>query len=176
MQVICGDDLRILSANARYPGSVHDSHVFESSRVKLQVQQLHNQNSNTWLWGDSAYAIKPYMIVPFRLPRTNQQRQFNKIHKIVRHKIERCFGVLKGRWRSLTKARALNYTHENAFYIIYSAIVCHNFLIAHNVPILNSELYEEEPDYNQHIPNRGVEDDEGRQMLMNYILENNIHY
>jgi hypothetical protein len=47
-------DLKILSVNARYPGSVHDSAVYMMSAVKRILHQRYaDGDRSTWLLGDS---------------------------------------------------------------------------------------------------------------------------
>lgn len=122
-QIICDGNLKILNCNARYPGSCHDSHIFESSRAFTQIQHIHNENNQSWILGDSAYASKPYMVVPYRNPRSEIEKRFNEFISKIRVKVERCIGLLKGRWRCLTRARGLHYNHETASHIIYATII-----------------------------------------------------
>jgi hypothetical protein len=51
-QVICDSDLNILSINARFPGSVHDSAIWMMSGVKQILRNNYaNGDRSTWLLG-----------------------------------------------------------------------------------------------------------------------------
>ncbi len=57
------------------------------------------------LLGDSAFALKPWLMKPFIFSEEapEDQRLFNKRHSRARRVIENVFGRLKGRWRRLYK-------------------------------------------------------------------------
>jgi hypothetical protein len=56
-------DLKILSVNARYPASVHDSAVYMMSAVKRVLHQRYaDGDRSTWLLGDSGYPLEPYLL------------------------------------------------------------------------------------------------------------------
>lgn len=48
---ICDLNMRILNINARYPGSTHDSHIWDGSKVLPVIKQLNSQDNKTWLLG-----------------------------------------------------------------------------------------------------------------------------
>lgn len=179
VQIINDFDLCILNVNARYPGSCHDSHIFESSLAVDVMKNLSAADNQTWLLGDSAYQLQNFIMTPFRQPNNPNEVLFNKVHSKIRNAAERCIGVLKGRFRCLTKARALHYEHKWAGYIIYGVCVCHNFLIKHKYPIQDVDIYDEETeipadnDGDHQIHDR--DGSENRQFLMNYIIDNNIN-
>lgn len=93
--------MRFLNANARYPGSTHDSLIWRSSSIQPLVKELHRNNNETWILGDSGYPNQNFMVVPHRVNAnlSDDQTFFNDIHSKIRCLIERAFGVLKGRWR-----------------------------------------------------------------------------
>lgn len=172
VQIICDNDLIILNCNARYPGSCHDSHVFESSLPLRIISNLNASNKINWLIGDNGYALKDYMVTPFKRPNNPQEEHFNMVHKKIRSKVERCIGVLKGRFRCLIKDRALHYSHKRAAYIIYAACVCHNILMQNKVPINENEIIVDEDD---DAPiNSNNTRSFGRSYLLQYVTQNNI--
>lgn len=68
-----------------------------------------------YVLGDSAYPLLPFLLTP----KLNQVEgspgaKYTNHHVQTRIAIERCFGVLKGRWRCLRKERALHYTPQFA--------------------------------------------------------------
>ena len=49
------------------------------------------------LLGDSAYALRRYMLTPISSPETPAEEKFNKSLTITRARVEHTFGVLKNR-------------------------------------------------------------------------------
>lgn len=64
---------------------------------------------------------------------SDAEEKYNRHHRKARNCIERCFGVLKSRFRCLSKERVLMYSPVLAGKIIISCIVLHNFLIENHV-------------------------------------------
>lgn len=135
VQIICDCDLLILSANARYPGSSHDSYVWKSSKACAHMMNEYDLNSESGLWllGDSGYPLQPWLMTPYMGPGTNQEQHYNKVHAQTRSKVERCIGVLKTRFRCLLGERKLRYNPERVAKIILSCVVLHNFMIIRKV-------------------------------------------
>lgn len=80
--------------------------------------------------GDSGYALEPWMMTPYRSAQEgSRESKFNQIHAKCRNIIERCIGVLKGRFRCL---RALHYAPEKAAQIINVCCMLHNVCIKYN--------------------------------------------
>ncbi|KAJ8913397.1 hypothetical protein NQ315_008790, partial [Exocentrus adspersus] len=66
VQIICQAELKILAINARFPGSVHDSAIWESSVAKQELHRIHNRgHNNCWLIGDSGYPAQPWLLTQF---------------------------------------------------------------------------------------------------------------
>lgn len=85
--------------------------------------------------------MEPFLKTPYRNPRDgSSEEHFNTIHSKCRCTIERCFGVLKGRWRCLLKARELNYEPVKVAKIINVCCMLHNWCIKYNVQ-LDEELF-----------------------------------
>lgn len=59
VQAVCDADLRILSIDARWPGSTHDSTVFNASLLRVRFEE--GEFNNCFLLGDSAYRSTNYM-------------------------------------------------------------------------------------------------------------------
>ncbi|XP_064424064.1 putative nuclease HARBI1 [Latimeria chalumnae] len=51
--------------------------------------------------GDRAYPLRPWLLTPYLHPRGRGQHRYNREHTRARNVIERCFGVLKMRFRCL---------------------------------------------------------------------------
>ncbi|XP_036328564.1 putative nuclease HARBI1 [Rhagoletis pomonella] len=145
--VVCDHTMKIRYINAKNPGATHDSMVFHMSSLKAHLeQQHHNGIRNTWLLGDAGYALKPYLMTPFRNSEEGSpQRTYNKQHAKARNIIERTIGVLKNRFRCLLQARALHYTPKKATQIINVCAALHNICQFYNVEIPDGEEFSNEP-------------------------------
>lgn len=98
----------------------------------------------SWLIGDSGYPLSPWLMTPIPdAPEHTPEARYTKKHCRARNVIERCFGVLKQKFRCLLKHRVLHYSHRMAGLIIYSAAVLHNLCIDHNY---NEELEDDVED------------------------------
>lgn len=72
--------MTFLNVNARYPGSSHDSHIWKSSNILPLLRSLYNEDQQSWLLGDSGYALNNFMVVPVKNPISLQDKLFNKVH------------------------------------------------------------------------------------------------
>ena len=79
-----------------------------------------------------------------------EDETYNVAHRKARNCVERCIGVLKGRFRILGKDRILRYTPQRAGLIINVCAVLHNILVKSKVPIDEGQIedIDEEPENN----------------------------
>lgn len=138
---ICDSDLKILNVCAKFPGSVHDSHIWRLSLVQDVLKHLHSVGKTSYfLLSDSGYGLKPWLMTPIYEPRENSpESRYNKWFCTTRSIIERCNGVLKMRFRCLLKHRVLHYSPEKAASIINACVILHNICIQNNLPLLNTD-------------------------------------
>lgn len=134
-QIICDSNLKILSMNARYPGSVHDAAIWTMSDVGLEVRRRYqNGERNSWLLGDSAYPLLPYLLTPIiGADPEEAEGRYTAFHCRARNTVERCFGVLKGRFRCLHPDRVLHYSPVFVPQIIYACAILHNIMRDANI-------------------------------------------
>ncbi|KAK9708080.1 DDE superfamily endonuclease [Popillia japonica] len=102
VQMICDDNLRILNCNVRFPGSVHDSAIWLLSAVRRHLLQKFTRNEldSSWLIGDSGYGLQPWLLTPIENANPDSpEGRYTAQHIAARNNIERCFGVLKQRFR-----------------------------------------------------------------------------
>lgn len=82
-------------------------------------------------------------MTPIAEPASNAEELYNIAHKKTRATVERCIGLLKSRFRCLSKERVLFYSPQKSGIIIYACIVLHNHLISARVPF-NERIEESE--------------------------------
>jgi len=95
VQAICDHDLILTNVVARWPGSTHDSRIFENSNICARLERREIQGI---LIGDNGYPLGPYLITPLLTCTTREQRHFNYALCNARVKIENVFGIWKRRF------------------------------------------------------------------------------
>ena len=154
VQGVCGPNLEIQNIVARWPGSVHDSRIFDNSRLCAQFE--HGQ-INGLLLGDSGYACRPYLLTPLLAPRTHPERRYNVAHIRTRNTVERTFGVLKRMFPCLKMS--LRTKLSTTLTIIVATAVLYNFVRGREDPIPDEEESEnddEDDDEALHHPVMGL--------------------
>lgn len=87
--------------------------------------------------GDSGYPLEPWLLTPLTNATTQSEQAYNTAHMKTRAVIERCFGLLKSRFRCLDRsAGTLLYTPEKTCQLITAAAVLHNFCVSRRLPAL----------------------------------------
>ncbi|KAF9420672.1 hypothetical protein HW555_003219 [Spodoptera exigua] len=122
--VVCDADLKIMDIVTRWRGSVHDSRIFRECRLK---QRFEAGAFSGILLGDSGYPCTPYLFTPLLNPTTPQEERYNRSHIRTRNTVERCFGLLKQRFRCLL--RGMFGDIETAKKTIVACAVLHNIAI-----------------------------------------------
>ena len=129
MQAVCDSECTFLDIFVGYPGSVHDSRVLRNS--PMYVQRLYPPEGYCIL-GDGGYPCLSdpiALVTPYREPVRNPvERRFNRHHARARSVIERAFGIMKARWRSLF-FKALEVHPFFAVKVIACCAILHNFCI-----------------------------------------------
>ena len=101
VQGICTHDLKFSNIVARWPGATHDAFIWSNCYLKAKMERgLYNGG---YLLGDSAYALRRYLMTPVSRPADAADRRYNVHHRRLRSLIERTFGRWKNRWRCLHK-------------------------------------------------------------------------
>ncbi|XP_049918285.1 putative nuclease HARBI1 [Epinephelus moara] len=120
VQMTCDPNCLITSVDARWPGSVHDSRVFNESTLCRRLQQ---GDFSGVLLGDRGYALQPYLMTPYPEPDPGPQALYNRAHNSTRARIEQTFGLLKARFACL---RQLRVAPDRACKIVAACCVLHN--------------------------------------------------
>lgn len=176
--------MKILSVNSKYPGSTHDSFIWNNCNVLPAMQELsrtypgnyyllgkHKNFFQTFFFsifvyakGDSGYALRPWMLTPIRDPANGSpEENYNDCQMSTRNIIERVNGVLKMRFRCLLKHRVLHYKPQTAAKIINTCCALHNLCVENNLPIPDEEdadffdgIFNDMPLENE-VPNNNAE-------------------
>ncbi|KAK9728405.1 DDE superfamily endonuclease [Popillia japonica] len=125
IQVVAGPRCEILDIVIRWPGSAHDSRIFNNSAVHMRFEQ---GLLNGLLLGDSAYQQTMYLFTPVPNPITRAEILYNSAHIRTRNVVERTFGIWKSRFRCLSSC--LQYKLQNTTRIIAATAVLHNIAIS----------------------------------------------
>lgn len=127
---MCDNKCSFIHCYAGNVGSVHDQRVFRLSEVKNYLDDPTKFPSNTHLIGDAAYTLHEHLLVPYRDNGhlTQKQKNFNFCHSSARMAIERSFGFLKGRFRSLLTTLDMKRVDLIPKYII-ACCVLHNICL-----------------------------------------------
>ena len=77
VQLICDCSGYISDVVARWPGSVHDSTIFDNSHVRALLETCQEEG---YLVGDSGYACRRYLLTPLLSPISNAEQAYNRAH------------------------------------------------------------------------------------------------
>lgn len=99
-QVVFDANYKILDILARWPGSVHDARILNTSGV-AELFEGGYVPPNSHLLGDSGYPSKTWLLTPYLRPQPGAQSRYNVAHKRTRSVVERGIGQLKRRFHVL---------------------------------------------------------------------------
>lgn len=111
---------------ARWPGSQHDSAIFNNSLVKARFQR--GDFLNGVLLGDAGYSCGNMILTPLRNPVTEIEQEYNRVHILTRNAVERGFGVAKRRFPALQLGLQVHLDWVPD--IIMACFMLHNIAIA----------------------------------------------
>lgn len=126
VQTIINSNLEITDIVARWPGSTHDSTIWNNSFRKAQFEA--GSYGDAVLVADGGYASTPYMMTPLENPRTAAEQLYNESQIRTRNPVERSYGIWKRRFPAL--ALGLRVKLNKALIIIMATAVLHNILRA----------------------------------------------
>lgn len=125
VQLVCDKQNYISDVVARWPGSVHDSTIFDHSRLRAELENIQQQDG--YLIGDGGYACRKYMLTPLINPVTNAEKAYNTAQISARNCIERTNGILKRRFPALKYGMRLRVDH--VLPVITATTVLHNIAL-----------------------------------------------
>ncbi|KAJ8935706.1 hypothetical protein NQ314_012683, partial [Rhamnusium bicolor] len=89
---------------------------------------------------DSGYPLELWLFTPFLNPRNQPEEAFNNTLTSARNLVERTNGILKGRFRCLSRHRTLIYHLVRAANIIYACCVLHNIALNAGLNLAEVEI------------------------------------
>jgi len=127
---VCDHERIFTHCYVGHVGSVHDARVFGLSSLANFIEDDAKFPGNTHLLGDGAHSLHKRVMTPYQdngqlNPR---QRNYNFMHSSPRMAIERAFGLLKGRWRSLLSLLAMDRVERIPHHIM-ARCVLHNICL-----------------------------------------------
>lgn len=136
--IICDHELKIIYVNPGFFGRTNDLTMLKEGDISKHITQLFSNGE--YIMGDGIYPMKTWL-VPVKRPNRNNpltgsEEKFNKIISSMRVKIENCFALLKGRFRSLEELRLdMNNKDEFIKHSRWLRVCCilHNFLLEHDL-------------------------------------------
>lgn len=130
-QVISNANMEIMDVVARWPGSAHDMHIFNSCSRKALLDG--GSYGNCVLVADSGYQNLPYLMMPIDQPTLPYEQLYNESQMRTRNVVERLFGCWKRRFPVLSLG--INVKLSTAMAVIVATAVLHNLLRKRNDPV-----------------------------------------
>lgn len=148
VQTICDANLKIQDIVARWPGSSHDSTIFNNSEIrrKLEISEMRD----CVLVADSGYAQRNYVMTLVGSPNTvidpasgiyeEAVAKYNESLIRTRNTVERSYGVWKRRFPII--ATEINVKNTSSQSIIVATAVLHNIAcnFGESVPRVTTEI------------------------------------
>jgi len=137
IQVVCDAKQLITNIVSRWPGSVHDSRIFNNSELCAKFE---NKEIRGWLLGDNGYPNRSYILTPLIHANTMAEKRYNKSHCKTRNIIERLFGQWKRRFPCINTC--LNTKLSTTLTITIAVAVLWNFTKLRNDNFIENNNYE----------------------------------
>jgi ribosomal protein S12 len=147
---------------AGFPGSVHDMRVLRHSHLWRSGQY---PPLGHFILGDGGYQsrLNPICIVtPFKAPLTPDQADFNHHLSKARSVVERAFGVMETRWRSIY-TKALEVRLSTGVKVLAACVVMHNICVSVG-DVMTIDIQ------NRHPERRPVQDEANGVQFRNVLL------
>ncbi|XP_050300187.1 putative nuclease HARBI1 [Anthonomus grandis grandis] len=177
------EDLRLANLERRNmreesdPFSIEETRFKELFRINKDMARfllngiladLERGDRNSWLLGDSEYPQEPWLMTPIEnaLPESPEGR-YTQAHIQTRNCVERCIGVLKGRFLCLSKV--LRYSPEMVGQIFNACGILHNLCVETRLGIDFEVPQPQEPIYAMVPNNVAANNQEGNNARRNLI-------
>jgi len=138
LEAVASQDLWIWHAFFGPPGSLNDVNVLNQSTLYIRERNGTAPNSSFVVNGrtykrgyyltDGIYPRYSTHVKAFPYPTDPKEKKFKKVKESARNDVERCFGVLKGKWKILER-KLRQTTVEKIGNIVYACCILHNMVI-----------------------------------------------
>ncbi|CAN8007123.1 unnamed protein product, partial [Ixodes pacificus] len=130
-QAIAGPQLQFFDFVASWPGSVHNSRIFDNSRARVLYE---HRRVPGLLLGDAAYACMSFLLTPLSSPgaANSPEGRYQAAHLKTRNSVERAFDAFKRRFPCLDMR--LQYKGERSATIITACAALHNLACLRKEP------------------------------------------
>lgn len=127
---------RFIWASCGQPGNCHDSTLLQSTELwdklfdicHLKTEVIGGVTVPSLVLADGAFPFRTYVMKRYsQAVPTQEQKLFNRKHGNSRVIVENAFGLLKGRFRVLS--RKCESSPENVKYKCLASVILHNFLL-----------------------------------------------
>ncbi|XP_048500982.2 uncharacterized protein LOC125497624 [Beta vulgaris subsp. vulgaris] len=136
VMAVCDFDMCFTFVSAGWEGSAHDTRVFLHA-IETPELNFPKPPEGKYYLADKGYPDRKGYLVPYpktryhleqfkHTPPRDDRETFNRWHSSLRSCIERCFGVLKQRWKVLTNMP--QYNVETQIQIMVATFALHNIL------------------------------------------------
>ena len=147
-QVVCDHKHKLTNVVARWPGSVHDSRIWNNSKL---CREFENGEREGILLADSGYPLSRQMMVPFDYPCSNRIRgRFNRSLCRSRVFVEQTIGNWKRRFPILSKQMRCKV--QTTLTVIVATAVLNNICVdlkqpvpGGNAPVGEGSCYDDDP-------------------------------
>ncbi|KAH7935759.1 putative nuclease HARBI1 [Rhipicephalus sanguineus] len=130
VQVIAGPKLQFFDVVASWPGSVHDSRIFDNSRARVLYE---TKRVPGLLLSDAGYPCLSFLMTPTAdAPPDSPESRYQAAHIRTRNTIERAFGVWKRRFPCLDMG--LQHLAERSAVITTACAALHNLAVLRQDP------------------------------------------
>lgn len=171
VQAVCNSNLKITDIVSRWPGSVHDTTIFNDSNIRARFEG--GEFVPYYLVGDGGYPCRTYLLTPLGEILTVAQQRYNFSQIRTRNPVERLFGVLKRRFPCLSVGMSLS--TEVICEVIVATAVLHNICLEEqdDMEDIVDENNDNEANYVDvvHHYNRNEENYTVRNSLINTIFQ-----
>lgn len=144
VQTVSSSDLRVVDIVARWPGSTHDSTIFDNSLLRTRFE-AGEFPAAYHLISDSGYACRSYNLTPIAEPVTRAEREYNDSHIRARNPVERQYGMMKRMFPCLQTGLRCNI--HTAKYIIVAVAVLFNICLTGGLVDENIQFDGDEEDH-----------------------------
>ncbi|XP_031335329.1 putative nuclease HARBI1 [Photinus pyralis] len=130
LQAVCDYKRRFMHILSGAPGKIHDARLLKLSKIRDKLEVLCGHDYH--ILGDSAYALRTWLLTPFREYdlHDNRNKNYNKKFSATRVLIENAFGIMKNRFQQLQCVQIHTVNRITKF--ITACCVLHNLCIEWN--------------------------------------------